>query len=97
MVDSGLLNPDGQGRGMKYFLSELFYCNPENNEDNSVNNEDNSVNSEGNSVNNEEGSVNNEGNSVNNEDNSPIDKETMEQLKNISREAREKKRLIVIA
>lgn len=83
LVSKQLLTTKGQGRGMKYLLSELFneYIR------NSVNNEIISVNSRANSVNNKDNSVNSDVNIVNNYD------EMRSELFEISKPARERKRL----
>lgn len=80
LVYKGMLISDGQRRGMRYFLSDIFIENAHIFEDNSVNSEDNSINNEDNSI--------NSGQCFEN-----IDGETMNILKEISKEAREKKRL----
>ena len=80
LVDKGMLISDGQRRGMRYFLSDIFIDNAQVFEINSINSEANSINSELSSINNEQCFEN-------------IDDETMNILKEISKEAREKKRL----
>lgn len=95
LVDKGLLISDGQRRGMKYFLSDIFRDNEQMDEVDSLNNESNSVNNELSSVNNGLNSVNNEPSSVNNEHNytTNVDDVTKNTLLDISKEARKKKRI----
>ncbi len=80
LVDKGLLISDGQRRGMRYYLSETFIDNAHVFEYISINSDDNSINSGLSSINNEQCFDN-------------IDDEIMNILKEISKEAREKKRL----
>ena len=88
LVDKGLLVSDGQRRGMKYFLSDIFRGNDTQILGvNSVNNDPNSVNSEGNSVNSGDSSVNSEQCSI------KIDDKMTKILEDISKEPREKKRI----
>ena len=73
LVEKGLLVSDGQKRGMKYYLSDVFKCSTEINEGDSINMAPNSVNIEPNSVSNED--------------------ETMKRVHDISKVARQRRRI----
>lgn len=78
LVDKGLLVSDGQRRGMRYLLSDMFNTNTESLEDSSLSSESDSLNSQLNSLNRESNSLNSDEELIN------------KQLLDISKVARKK-------